>query len=140
MPKEEGGATPHYETRARLQARVDDYFASCWTDGAAQGGAEGGERRQVRPYTVAGLAAHLGFSSRQALAAYEVHAEFRDIVKSARLQIEMDIEERLLAGKNPAAAIFWLKNHADYKDRTELAHAGGVGVQVQIIDKFEVAK
>jgi hypothetical protein len=85
---------------------------------------------------VAGLAEFLGFSSRQSLLDYDAKPEFLDIIKRAKLKIEMFIEEMLVTGKNPGGPIFWLKNHADYKDKTELEHSGALGIR-QILDEID---
>ena len=125
MEKNKGGRPPKYKTREELQAKIDEYFDSCWVDKITQVTDKDGNitesnvRYQDRPYTVAGLAQYLGFNSRQSLLDYDAKPQFLDVIKKAKLKIEMFIEEQLVAGKNAAGPIFWLKNHAEYRDKTE---------------------
>lgn len=126
-----GGRPLTFKTPEALQEKIDAYFESCWTDRITQTTAPDGTitesnvRYQDRPYTVAGLAVFLGFASRQSLCDYNAKPKFLDIIKKAKLKIEMNVEEKLLDGKNATGAIFWLKNHADYRDKTEVDH--GIG-------------
>jgi len=77
-------------------------------------------RYQQRPYTIMGLAMHLDLS-RQGLCEYADKGLFSDIVKRAKQKVEMFVEEQLLWSKSATGAIFWLKNHAGYTDKLELA-------------------
>jgi hypothetical protein len=45
----------------------------------------------------------------------------------------MYVEENLVEGKNAAGPIFWLKNHAGYRDKQELEHTGKDGEPFTII-------
>lgn len=65
--------------------------------------------------TMAGLCNALGIP-RQTLHEYEKREEFSDLIKSWRAEVEACVEATLLYGKNQTGAIFWLKNHAGYKD------------------------
>src|SRR6185369_16142220 len=107
-----------------LQTAIDEYFESCWFEKVTEStDPDTGKvemsvvRYQQRPYTIAGLAYHLHMTT-QGLREYQGKDEFSGIIKRAKLQVEMNEEENLF-GKNPAGSIFWLKNHAGYKDKTE---------------------
>ena len=137
------GRPPKYKTPQELEQKIQEYFDSCWIDKVTE--IEEKEKGlittsnikyQNRPYTVAGLAEFLGFSSRQSLLDYDANPEFLDIIKRAKLKIEMFIEEQLVTGKNAAGTIFWLKNHADYRDKQEmdLNHSGGIKHLLEEID------
>ena len=119
-----GGRPPKFTTARDLQDKINDYFDSCWVDKIIEVTDKEGNctstnsRYQNRPYTIAGLALSLGIC-RDTLCEYAKKSKFSDIIKKAKLTVEMNVEECLLAGKNAAGPIFWLKNHADYKDKQE---------------------
>jgi hypothetical protein len=123
--KHPGGRPPFFKTPQELQEKINDYFDSCWVDKIIEVTDKEGNctatnsRYQNRPYTIAGLAEYLGFCSRTSLLDYDAKMEFLNIIKKAKLKVEMNVEEFLLEGKNAAGPIFWLKNHADYKDKQE---------------------
>jgi hypothetical protein len=121
------GRPPKFKNPQDLEAKIKEYFDSCWVDKVIETeNKETGEttttniRYQDRPYTVAGLASYLGFLSRQSMWDYEQKEKFSYLIKEARIKIEMNVEEQLISGKNAAGPIFWLKNHADYKDKQEV--------------------
>jgi hypothetical protein len=136
--KHAGGRPPKYATPEELQAVIEGYFESCWFEQVTESTDEktgktemSSVRYQQRPYTIAGLAYHLEMTT-QALRDYQSKDEFLCIIKRAKQKIEMNFEENL-HGKNPTGSIFWLKNHAGYKDKTEtdVNHKG------EIVHKIE---
>ncbi|MCE5211893.1 MAG: DNA-packaging protein [Deltaproteobacteria bacterium] len=139
MEKNKGGRPPKYKTREELQAKIDEYFDSCWVDKITQVTDKDGNitesnvRYQDRPYTIMGLALALGMT-RETLCQYAKDGRFSDIVKKAKQTVEMYVEEMLLEGKNAAGPIFWLKNHAEYRDKTEQEHTGKDGGPIQVQD------
>jgi hypothetical protein len=138
--KHPGGRPPKYKTPQELQEKIDAYFDSCWIDKVTEVTDKDGKctmstvRYQNRPYTVAGLALALDLC-RDTLAEYVKAGQFSDVVKKAKIKIEMNVEELLLEGKNAAGPIFWLKNHAAYRDKQEMEHSGPGGGPVQMIIK-----
>jgi hypothetical protein len=138
--KHPGGRPPKYKTAKELQEKIDAYFDSCWIDKVTEVTDKEGictmstVRYQNRPYTVAGLALALDLC-RDTLAEYVKAGQFSDIIKKAKLKIEMNVEELLLEGKNAAGPIFWLKNHAAYRDKQEMEHTGPEGGPIQMIIK-----
>lgn len=84
-----------YQSSDELNQHIDDFFDKC--------------KSEKFPITIAGLALHLGFSSRQTLYNYANRPEFLDSIKRAVLLVEMYYEARLHA-KSPTGAIFALKN------------------------------
>lgn len=88
-----------------MQRMIDQYFAEC--------------DLSDRPYTVPGLAYALGFACRQSLLNYEGRDEFREIVKRAKLRIEMQRNEGLLTSGNVPGSIFDLKENFGWKDVSE---------------------
>lgn len=131
-PKHPGGRPPKYPTPELLQTAVDDYFESCWVDKVTENTDKDGNctmsnvRYQQRPYTIAGLAYHLEMTT-QALRDYQAKDEFLCIIKRAKQKVEMNVEESLVEGKNATGPIFWLKNHAGYKDKHETELTGKDG-------------
>lgn len=134
--KKPGGRPPEYETAEELQKAIDDYFESCFTEVMNE---ETGEikRKQIRPFTITGLAYHLGLT-RQGLLNYQhKNKEFLDTITRAKTKIEMYVEEQLFRSSGRVnGIIFNLKNNfKGWKDKQEhdLNHSGGV----QIIDDIE---
>lgn len=89
-----------YETVDELQEAINSYFES--RDGKNE------------PYTVCGLALHLGFLSRRSVYDYaegkiKDKPAYKHTVKNALLKIE-EYAERNLYGKHVIGAIFSLKN------------------------------
>lgn len=116
----EGGRPPIFNSPKELQKKIDAYF---------NGGANeriivvGLGTIKVPCYTICGLAYYLGFVSRQSLSDYEAKVEFTDIIKKARLRIEMAYEERL-SESACTGAIFALKN-MEWKDKSEITGKNG---------------
>lgn len=83
--------------------------------------------------TWTGLAIHLGFESRQSLEDYKKKEGFSYPIKKALLKIE-NTYEKGIQGKNPAGAIFALKNFG-WKDKQEIdqktEHSGGITISWQ---------
>jgi hypothetical protein len=85
-------------------------------------------------HTWSGLALHLGFTSRQSLQDYKSIDGFQPAIDFALLNIEVLYEERMQWAKNPAGAIFALKNFG-WKDKQEItgippSPMGGIIIQV----------
>ena len=108
---------PKFKAADDMQKAIDRYFAEC--------------ELKEKPRTYAGLAISLGFTSRQSLLNYEEKPEFLDTIKRARLVVQEDVESRLF-GANATGSIFWLKNNADYRDRSEQEITGKDGGPVEI--------
>lgn len=91
-----------------MQKAIDDYFAEC--------------EKNEKPKTIMGLALALDMC-RDSLCEYEKDGRFSDIVKKAKARVVQEVEARLFTG-NPTGAIFWLKNHAGYRDKADVEHSG----------------
>jgi hypothetical protein len=73
--------------------------------------------------TMAGLALHLGFASRQSLYDYlERDNAVSYVIQKAMLALEDFHERRLSGSQQCVGSIFWLKNRG-WVDRTELVHS-----------------
>jgi len=137
------GRPPKYNTAAEMQELIDLYFLACK---AHQSDDEEILKELTEDQlliikgmecvvpTVSGLAYTLNMS-RQALCDYEKKDEFLDTIKRAKLRIEISLEQRL-AGNNVTGSIFNLKNNFGWKDKTEQALSGALGV-VDLTEKSE---
>ncbi|WP_290747779.1 terminase small subunit [Henriciella sp.] len=101
------GRHPKYSDPLHFENCIDQYFDQCETD--------------KRIPTVAGLAYHMGFASRQSLWDYEQKKEFSYAATRARLRIEQDRSERLIDREKytPGLAMDLASNHNWTTARTE---------------------
>jgi hypothetical protein len=93
--------------------KVDEYFT-----------------QEEEPPTWTGLALFLGFSSRDSLNDYKKKDGFSDPIKKALLRIERKYEQGIFNSRNPAGAIFALKNFG-WKDKNEIETDGKVEITVK---------
>lgn len=77
------------------------------------------EMRQMRPFTITGLAVALD-TSRQTLVNYEGNEDFFDTIKKAKDIIENWTEEQLYRSTQVTGVIFNLKNNYGWKDVQEI--------------------
>lgn len=119
-----GGRPLKFQTVEELESAIKSYFEECdsRTKPYFVKTKEGGhwdEQPHPKPYTVEGLASHLGVC-RFTLINYQDRPEFFDTIKNAKEKILANLIERGLDGdNNPAMAIFNLKNNYDYSDKKE---------------------
>jgi hypothetical protein len=128
VAEDKGGRPRIIETPEEFEAKAGEYFAELDRANLERFKEGGGQR----PPTIAGLALHLGFASRQSFYDYENEAGFSYSVRKTRLRIEQHHEERM-SGNSPTGSIFWLKNH-DWSDRQELEHTGRGGGPIEYRD------
>ena len=119
--KKAGGPPLKFETVEKLQEAIDEYFDFC--DRRLLQGYDEKTNTQFayispEPYTMAGLAYALDLSRKQLLV-YKKRYQFGNAIKRAREKVQVDVERRLMEGKNAVGAIFNLKNNFGYKDKTE---------------------
>lgn len=134
------GQPPKYKSVEQLATLIDEYFESCWAPKMDMFGNfvyykdKRGKKTdqvvmvQVRPYTITGLAFSIG-TSREGLLNYEKKDKYFDTIKRAKDACHRYAEESLFIGKNPAGAIFNLKNnYQDWKDKQEIdaKHSGNL--------------
>jgi hypothetical protein len=72
-----------------------------------------------KPFTLSGLCVHLQIG-KDAFYRYANIDRFQESVKQARRKIEDYTESYLFSGKNPAGAIFSLKNNYGWVDKQEV--------------------
>ena len=93
-----------YKNVAQMQAKIDEYF----------------DLNKDRPWTISGLAYHLGFASRQALINYKSRSkEFNDALTRARLKCETYAEERLFDRDGQRGAEFSLRCNFGWNDKVQ---------------------
>ena len=94
-----------------------------------------------QPITITGLALALN-TTRETLMDYQEKDEFSDTVKRLKLYCENYAENQVFVGKNPAGAIFSLKNYG-WKDKHEVDHTSKgekistIGALISGIDEKE---
>lgn len=125
-----GGRPPIYEKTAegiaRLESDIAAYFDKC--DNRIEDiVTKDGVQLQVKnpePYTVAGLAVHLGMT-RKCLLDYEKREGFSYTIKRAKTKIEAQVARRSMETPYSTGCIFNLKTNFDYieaKDKTPDTH------------------
>ncbi len=135
-----------FKTVRQLQKKIDEYFASCWSQKMDMFGNpvfrkdKSGKKTndpviiQHKPYTITGLAVYLD-TFRDVLLDYQGKKDYSNAIKRAKERCQSYAEESLFIGKNPTGVIFNLKNnYSGWKDKTEVDsnHSG----DVQIVGKL----
>ncbi|MCK5021003.1 MAG: hypothetical protein KAS32_28585 [Candidatus Peribacteraceae bacterium] len=98
------GRPPKFNTPEEMQEAIDAWYAKCEEDKV--------------PLTITGLALELDMD-RKTLNNYKNKDEFFPVVKKARSIVTAKVESLLLSGHAAAGTIFWLKNNAEWADKTE---------------------
>lgn len=96
----------------QLQQLVYEYFLKCDND--------------KQPYTISGLCLFVGILKTE-LNRLEARPDVGHVARMARLCIENYTEYKLLNDKNPAGAIFSLKNNFNWTDKREVRAEVGIG-------------
>lgn len=137
-----------FESVKALQQKIEAYFESCyeevWREIEHEDGTVEWKRkydhkgepltRQVKPYTLSGLAVFLE-CDRKTLLNYSNREEYFPTIKAAKTKVESYVEEQLLSGSPAAGPIFNLKNNFDeWKDKQEVDQniAGKDGGALQV--------
>ena len=110
-----------------MEKLINAYFDSCFKKNE-----ETGEAEQIEPFTVTGLALAVG-TDRKGLCEYAERPEFSNSIKKAKAFIENYAEKSALISRNPAGAIFILKNHGwSDTQKLELTGADGGPIDMRI--------
>lgn len=110
-----------YKTQEELQAVIDDYFDMC--------------DQNDRPYTMAGLALHLGMD-RSTLVRYGEKDLFANQIKAAKSKVEAMLEEKLYRLGNNSGIIFNLKNNYGWHDQVEITDNDKLSKVEELLDKL----
>lgn len=134
-----------FKSVEELQAKIDEYFLSCLDYKRDMFGNRLVDKehpkhtkqnpvyimKQVKPYTVTGLAVFLD-TTRETLLDYqsgkyddpdkdpELNQQFSDTIKRVKQMIYAYAEEQLFVGRQAAGPIFNLKNNYGWKDEKQL--------------------
>ena len=106
------GRPPKFNTPEEMQEAIDAFYKE--------------SQDNEWPLTISGLALALGMTT-ESLRRYSEKDGFSATVKTAKAKVEADVERRLLSGGAATGAIFWLKNNANWKDKTEQDHTSSDG-------------
>jgi len=152
--KHPGGRPLKFKSAKELQKKIDEYFDSCyeevWIETLDANKVPTGEwiqlfdhmgnprKKQIRPFTISGLAVHLE-TNRQTLLNYGDREEFFDTITRAKARIENFTEEQLFdkEARNISGIQFNLKNNYGWVDKQEVDNNIGNkdGKPFETIDK-----
>lgn len=110
-----------YKSKKKLQEGINNYFEKCDKDN--------------RPYSMSGLAYHLGID-RVTLINYGKTESYFTLIKDAKDRVQAQIEENALCGKgNATFSIFNLKNNYGWKDETSVnVEKETPSVEIKVVD------
>ena len=118
------GRPRKYKTVEDMDKGIEEYFNKCDMDD--------------EPYTITGLALHLGFYGRQELLNYLDYVDtnqhnFSDSIKKAKARCEDKLIKNMLTNKyNATTGIFVLKNNYGYKDKQEVENSGTQNMVISV--------
>lgn len=107
-----------YKNPEEMKELIEDYFIYC-------------DSHNI-PYTVSGLARHLGIT-RKTLLDYQTKygPEYAIVVEDAKTRIEEFVETCLFKSGIATGVIFNLKNNFGWNDKQEVEHTGDVNVKLE---------
>ena len=112
------GRPVKYTKPEQMQVIIDEYFRE--------------REEKGLPFTITGLALALDMT-REGLCFYAEKEEFADTIKKAKLRVEGYAEDSVYTSRNPAGAIFVLKNFGwSDTQKLELTGADGGPVEVEV--------
>lgn len=153
------GRPMKFSNPEQLQKKIDEYFVSCWDYARDMFGNRIKDKdeskkgkpvyimKQVRPYTVTGLAVALD-TTRETLLDYESGEYFpedmpeatrkglSDAIKSAKQRCHAYAEEQLFIGKQATGPIFNLKNNYGWIDQHDVT-SKGQSISPQIVSEVQ---
>ena len=112
------GKNRKYKNAEEMRVLVEEYFNIC--------------NQNKIPYTMSGLARHLGLS-RKTLLEYKKKygGEYADVIEEAKTRIEEFVETCLFKKNIATGVIFNLKNNFGWADKQEIEHTGDVNVKLE---------
>ena len=112
------GKNRKYKNADEMRVLVEEYFNIC--------------NQNKIPYTMSGLARHLGLS-RKTLLEYKKKygGEYADVIEEAKTRIEEFVETCLFKKSIATGVIFNLKNNFGWADKQEIEHTGDVNVKLE---------
>src|SRR6056297_856811 len=130
---DQGGRPKKYTSVKQMEKDIEKYFQSCIKQIKDP---EAGEitYKQIRPFTITGLALALNMD-RRTLLNYEKDDKFFPTIKKAKLKCENFAEEQLFKSGTVSGVIFNLKNNYGWKDKQEIDHKGDLEIDVTLEDE-----
>ena len=112
------GGNRKYKNAEEMKLIIDEYFDIC--------------NNNRRPYTVSGLARHLGLT-RKTLLEYQKKygGEYAVIIEDAKTRIEEFVEACLFKSGIATGTIYKQKNNFGWSDKQEVEHSGDVNVKLE---------
>lgn len=108
-----GGQPCMFESPEQLRGLIEEYFESCH-------GVDGnGNKIQIRPITLEGLAYHIG-CDRKTIWNYKHRPEYWPVIKRATDRCQVALIEHSLTARNPAGAIWLACNNYEYTQKAEI--------------------
>ena len=132
-----GGRPRKFNSVAEMEEAIEDYFAKCDARKTKMAVKDIGfiDVPNPEPYTIQGLAVHLGLTT-EGLQVYETREEFFGTIKEAKARVEANKVVNMLDGKGFGAGyIFDLKHNHGWKDKQEIEHQGTMSVRFDAEDK-----
>jgi hypothetical protein len=126
-----------YRAANDIEAKAEDYFQSCWVDKVTETTDKDGKvtmstvTYQNRPYTVTGLALHLGLTRKGLIDYQHKSKEFCNTITRAKQKVEMFYEESLVSAKSSHGVEFALKNNFGWVDKQEHELSGKDGAPIE---------
>lgn len=107
-----------YKNAEEMKVLIEQYFSSC--------------NEVRRPYTISGLARHLGLT-RKTLLEYQKKygGDYADVIEDAKTRIEEFVEACLFKPGIATGTIFNLKNNFGWNDKQEIEHSGDIGMKLE---------
>jgi hypothetical protein len=125
----------YFKSAKKLDELISQYFDTAAGSAATKKQVKDKKAKQETNFlTFAGLALHLGFSSRQEMDDYELNGKYTEKIKRTRLRVMADYEKKLHVTSS-TGAIFALKSQG-FSDRPEPKTAddtANITVKVEII-------
>ncbi len=128
-----------WDSPEELKEQIDQYFESCLDRKLEFKKDDNGEKkrveivRQIKPYTMSGIAVALGVGRTFLWEYSRKSKEFHDIYLMAKSRCEAYAEECLYSGKSVTGVVFSMKNNFDgWHDirREEISGVGGVPLEI----------
>jgi len=125
-----------FKTAEELEEKIDEYFRLCDEGRVKTVITKDGKDKHVkcpRPYTLSGLAVHLGVD-RTTLVNYSNRDEFFNTIRRARQRCENYAEEQLFEGNDRGAKFSLINNYRNWSDKQEVQHTGKDGGPIRTLN------
>ena len=128
-----------FKTAKEMELKIDEYFRVCDEHTITIIKSKKDEPDEVivkpdpQPYTVPGLAIHLGYSGRSSLQGLKKHNRFSQVIKKAFSRIENQrLQQALTRKRSEPVSIFDLKCNFGYQEKQQLELTGPGGEPIAI--------